>query len=196
MDAGITSQPTARAAFTITSQKATADETNQSCRYVAVALYRQLEKHMDIRVDDLSNSATQSLLRLHLAGMHSNSPPGHVFALDLSGLTSPDVTVWSAWSGDDICGIGALKQLDARSGEIKSMRTHPNYLRQGVASALLEHIIEEAQACGLQRLSLETGSGPSFEPALALYRRRGFVNGEAFSDYEQSSFNQFLHLSL
>lgn len=151
---------------------------------------------MDIRLDDLSSLATQSLLRLHLAGMHSHSPPGHVFALDLSGLTTPDVTVWSAWNGDDICGIGALKQFDAISGEIKSMRTHPNYLRQGVASALLEHIIEEARTRGLQRLSLETGSGPAFEPALALYRRRGFVNGEVFSDYTQSSFNQFLHLKL
>ena len=151
---------------------------------------------MDIRIDDLSSPATRSLLSLHLAGMHSHSPPGHVFSLDLSGLTSPGVTVWSAWNGDDICGIGALKQLDARSGEIKSMRTHPNYLRQGVASALLERIIKEAQMRGLQRLSLETGSGPAFEPALALYRQRGFVNGEAFSDYQQSSFNQFLHLEL
>lgn len=151
---------------------------------------------MDIRIDDLSSPTTRSLLSLHLAGMHSHSPPGHVFSLDLSGLTSPGVTVWSAWNEDDICGIGALKQLDARSGEIKSMRTHPNYLRQGVASALLERIIKEAQMRGLQRLSLETGSGPAFEPALALYRQRGFVNGEAFSDYQQSSFNQFLHLEL
>lgn len=151
---------------------------------------------MDIRIDDLSSPATQSLLRLHLDGMHSTSPPGHVFALDLSGLKAPGVKVWSAWNGDDICGIGALKQLDASSGEIKSMRTHPDYLRRGVASMLLERIIEEARARGLQRLSLETGSGPAFEPALALYRRRGFVNGTAFSDYEPSSFSQFLHLAL
>ena len=151
---------------------------------------------MDIHVDDLSSTATRSLLHLHLTGMHSNSPPGHVFALDLSGLKSADVTVWSAWNGDDICGIGALKQLDASAGEIKSMRTHPDYLRRGVAAALLERIIDEAQARGFRRLSLETGSGPAFEPALALYRRRGFVNGETFSDYQKSDFNQFLHLEL
>ncbi|GGA50896.1 GNAT family N-acetyltransferase [Dyella nitratireducens] len=151
---------------------------------------------MDIRVDDLSSASTQALLHLHLAGMHSNSPPGQVFALDLSGLTSPNVTVWSVWNGDDICGIGALKQLDASSGEIKSMRTHPDYLRRGVAAALLEHIIDEARVRGLHRLCLETGSGPAFEAALSLYRRRGFVNGEAFSDYQKSDFNQFLHLAL
>jgi putative acetyltransferase len=107
-----------------------------------------------------------------------------------------NVTVWSAWNGDDICGIGALKQLDAHAGEIKSMRTHPDYLRRGVAAALLEHIVKEARARGLRRLSLETGSGPAFEPALALYRRHGFINGAAFSDYQKSDFNQFLHLEL
>lgn len=151
---------------------------------------------MDIRIDDLSSEATRDLLRLHLQGMHASSPPGHVFALDLSGLQAPGVTVWSAWNDDEICGIGALKQFDASSGEVKSMRTHPRYLRQGVGAALLERIIEEARSRNLRRLSLETGSGPAFEPALALYRRRGFVNGEAFADYVRSEFNQFLHLSL
>jgi putative acetyltransferase len=151
---------------------------------------------MDIREDDLSGAATQDLLRLHLAGMHANSPPGHVFALDLSALKAPGVTAWSAWKGEAICGIGALKQIDANSGEVKSMRTHPNHLRQGVGAAILEHIIEQARARGLRRLSLETGSGPAFEPALALYRRRGFVDGEPFADYVRSAFNQFLHLRL
>jgi putative acetyltransferase len=48
----------------------------------------------------------------------------------------------------------------------------------------------------LTHLSLETGSGPAFDPALALYRKYGFVDGEAFSDYQPSAFNQFLHLQL
>jgi putative acetyltransferase len=151
---------------------------------------------MEIRVDDLSSDATRELLRLHLQGMHENSPPGHVFALDLSGLKVPEVTVWSAWNGEEICGIGALKQLDPSSGEVKSMRTHPRFLRRGVGATLLERIIEEARAREFRRLSLETGRGPAFEPALALYRKRGFVDGEAFSDYVRSEFNQFLHMDL
>ena len=93
-------------------------------------------------------------------------------------------------------GIGALRRIDARTGEVKSMRTHPEHLRKGVAAALLEHIIAQAQARGLRQLSLETGSGPAFEPALQLYRRRGFVDGGAFGAYEQSAFNRFLHLRL
>ncbi|MBS0295515.1 MAG: GNAT family N-acetyltransferase [Proteobacteria bacterium] len=151
---------------------------------------------MDIRQDDLSSEQTQDLLRLHLAGMHANTPAGHVFALDLSGLKAPGVTVWSAWEGEAICGIGALKQLDPATGEIKSMRTHPDHLRKGVAAAILERIIGEARSRGLKRLSLETGRGETFEPALGLYRRRGFKDGEAFGDYERSAFNQFLHLEL
>jgi putative acetyltransferase len=149
-----------------------------------------------IRQDDLSGDATRALLALHLSGMHENSPPGHVFALDLSGLQAANVTVWTAWDGDAIAGIGALKDLGDGTAEVKSMRTHPDHLRKGVGAALLEHIIEAAQARGMRRLSLETGRGPAFEPALALYRRRGFKEGAAFGDYVRSDFNQFFHLAL
>jgi putative acetyltransferase len=149
-----------------------------------------------IRQDDLSGDATRALLTLHLSGMHQNSPPGHVFALDLSGLKAANVTVWTAWDGDAIAGIGALKELGDGTGEVKSMRTHPEHLRKGVGAALLEHIIEAARSRGMRRLSLETGRGPAFEPALALYRRRGFKEGAAFGDYVRSEFNQFFHLAL
>jgi len=151
---------------------------------------------MIIRDDDLTDTQTLDLLALHLSGMHANSPPGAVFALDLSGLKRPDVTVWTAWEGDQIYGIGALRQLDEVVGEIKSMRTHPDCLRRGVGAYLLEHIIAAARARGLHHLSLETGSGDAFKPAISLYRRRGFIDGEAFGDYVRSPFNQFLHLDL
>ena len=99
-------------------------------------------------------------------------------------------------AGAALAGIGALKRLDDGTGEVKSMRTHPDQLRRGVGAALLEHIIAVARAEGLTRLSLETGSGPAFAPALAFYRRRGFVDGAAFGGYVRSDFNQFLHLAL
>ena len=150
----------------------------------------------DIREDDLSEAPVQALLRLHLAGMHANSPPGTSFALDDSGLRQPAVTVWSAWAGDAIAGMGALKTLAPDWGELKSMRTHPSFLRQGVGALLLEHIIGAARARGMRRLSLETGTGAAFEPALALYQRRGFVDGEAFAGYPPGPFNRFMHLGL
>ncbi|PPT90387.1 N-acetyltransferase [Xanthomonas theicola] len=128
--------------------------------------------------------------------MHAQSPPGSVHALDLSGLQRANVTVWSVWRGDALAAVGALRVLDDGGGELKSMRTHPHFLRQGAAAALLEHIVAAARAAGLRRLSLETGSGPAFDAALALYRRRGFRDGPAFADYVPTTFNQFLHLQL
>jgi putative acetyltransferase len=151
---------------------------------------------LDIRRDDLSSPAARALLGLHHEEMHVHSPPGSVHALDLAALQAPGIDVWTAWRGEEIAGIGALRQLDGNSGEIKSMRTNPDHLRTGVAAALLEHIIAEAEGRGLRLLSLETGSGPAFAPALALYRRRGFVDGEPFGDYRRTDFNQFLHLPL
>lgn len=76
------------------------------------------------------------------------------------------------------------------------MRTHPSFIRMGAGSAILDTIIAAARARRVRRLSLETGSGAVFEPALALYRKRGFVNGAAFAKYRPSDFNQFLHLDL
>ena len=149
-----------------------------------------------IREDDLSDRQVRDLLAFHLAGMQASSPPGSVFALDLSGLTAPDVTVWTAWRDGRIAGIGALRRLGGGAAEVKSMRTHPDFLRTGVAAALLETIIGRAKAQGVRRLSLETGSGAAFAPALALYRKRGFVDGAPFAGYEKSAFNQFLHLDL
>lgn len=151
---------------------------------------------LDIKIDDLSGEPTRALLALHLAGMNANSPAGHVFALDLSGLETADVIVWTGWIDREIASIGALKLLPDGGGEIKSMRTHPDHLRKGAARVLLQHIIQEARDRNLSHLSLETGSGPSFEPALALYRAEGFQNGEAFADYVPSEFNHFLHLPL
>jgi len=150
----------------------------------------------EVHEDDLTGEKTRNLLALHLAGMQAGSPSGSVFALDLSGLLIPEVTVWTAWQGDQVAGVGALKMLPDGNGEVKSMRTDPSFTRKGVGGAILETIIATAKARGARHLSLETGSGPAFEPALSLYRRQGFANGIAFSDYQQSDFNQFLHLAL
>lgn len=151
---------------------------------------------IEIRPDNLTGQAVQDLLAVHLSGMKDNSPPGSVYALDLSGLRTPDVSVWTAWDGETLLGIGALKELSDRVGEIKSMRTDSKYVRKGVGLSILNHIIDEARSRRYERLCLETGSGDEFEPALHLYRKRGFQNGPAFGGYEASAFNQFLHLQL
>lgn len=151
---------------------------------------------MEIRPADLTDERVLDLLRVHLAGMRANTPAGHVFALDLTGLRSPDVALWTVWDGEALLALGALKHLDPTAGEIKSMRTDPRHLRRGAAAALLVHLLDRARERGYRRVSLETGRGPEFEPALALYRRHGFTDGGAFGDYVASPYNQFLHLEL
>lgn len=145
--------------------------------------------------DDLSNVQSRELIALHLAGMNEHVPPGAVF-LGLSDLQSSDVTVWSAWEDAKIASIGALKTLHDGTGEIKSMRTHPDFVGRGAGAIILKTIIAAARSRGLRRLSLETGSGNSFEAARALYQKHGFMKGEPYSTHVQTEFNHFLHLRL
>jgi putative acetyltransferase len=149
-----------------------------------------------IKPGDFGDEQVKALLTRHLEGMHANSPPGCVFALDWSGLQKSEISFYALWEGEDLLGFGALKELEPQAGEIKSMRTADAHLRTGVAATILDHIIAEARRRGYTRLSLETGSGAAFEPALKLYRKYGFIEGDAFDSYEKSAFNQFLHLDL
>lgn len=151
---------------------------------------------MQIELGDFNNPQVIALLKRHLEGMHEHTPAGHVCALDWSGLQLPEISFYTLWDADQLLGCGALKELSPQSGELKSMRTADAHLRKGVGERILLHLIAEAKRRGYRRLSLETGSGPAFEPALALYRKHGFVNGEAFSNYKASHFNQFMHLEL
>ena len=146
--------------------------------------------------DDLSHPAVVGLLELHVRSAHQNSPPGSVFALDISGLRDPAVTLWTAWEDQTLLGMGALKQLDPVHAEVKSMRTAPAQLRRGVAAALLDHLIAEARGRGYHRLSLETGSNAPFAAAHALYRGAGFVECAPFAQYHDTLFAQYFTKAL
>jgi len=152
---------------------------------------------IDIREGGLGHPEVLALLRLHLGGMAASSPAESVHALGAEGLREPGIAFWSAWNRDELLGFGALKTLDRDHAEIKSMRTHPAHLRKGVAAALLDHLMRIARARGYRRLSLETGSGPAFEPAHALYRRYGFADCAAFASYPPGDpFSRFMSRAL
>ena len=151
---------------------------------------------IEIAPGDFGDARVIELLREHLAGMSAYSPPGSCHALDLRGLQAADVSFFTAWSGEELLGCGALRHVDPSCGEIKSMRTAANHLRKGVASRLLDHLLVVARARGYRRVSLETGSGPAFDPAIALYLRYGFELGLPFGDYVATDFNRFMHLAL
>ena len=147
---------------------------------------------MDIRTDDLSRPEIVELLGTHLRDMALHSPPESVHALDLDGLRRPEVTFWSAWQDAELLGCGAIKELDLRHGEIKSMRTVSSHLRKGVAAALMRHILDEAKRRSYERLSLETGSTQPFAPARRLYASFGFRPCGPFADYAHDPFSVFM----
>lgn len=145
-----------------------------------------------VRRDDLSSPQVQALVGEHLAGMHGNTPAGHVHALALDGLRAPGVSFWSAWLDSQLCGCGALKALGDGAGEIKSMRTRPPFLRRGVGQAVLDEIVRAARDSGYTRLYLETGTGAPFAAAHALYLRNGFAWCGPFGGYTATAFNVFM----
>lgn len=151
---------------------------------------------MRIKAGDLSDPAVISLLGEHLEGMAEHSPPESIHALDIEELKAPGISFWTIWDGDELCGCGALKELDESQGEIKSMRTAAAQLRKGAGAAMLRHIIDEAGRRGYSRLSLETGSGPGFDAAHALYEKFGFEYCGPFSDYRNDPFSRFMTLEL
>ena len=138
---------------------------------------------MKIKIDDLRGSEIAQLLNDHLQSLSALSPPESMHALDMDGLRQPGITFWSVWEGEELLGCGALKELDSQHAEIKSIRTVSVHLRKGVASKLLQHIINEAKRRGYRRLSLETGSMGLFQPARGLYAKFGFTYCEPFGSY-------------
>ena len=151
---------------------------------------------MSITEGGLDDPDVLALLREHLQGMADHSPPESIHALDVEGLKAPGITFWTMRDGSEVLGCIALKQLDERHGEIKSMRTASAHLRKGVGAALLEHLVAEARRRGYERLSLETGSGPGFEAAHALYRKFGFVECGPFAEYREDPFSRFMTIVL
>jgi putative acetyltransferase len=145
-----------------------------------------------VRKDDLSSAEVQSLIAEHLSGMHSNSPPGQVHALAIEQLRAPSVTLWTAWVDGILCGCGALKELDPHTGEVKSMRTRPAFLRRGVGQAILDEIVRTGRQRGYSRLLLETGTGQAFTAAHAFYLRNGFEWSGPFGEYIATDFNVFM----
>ena len=151
---------------------------------------------MDIRIDDLKGPEIAQFIAQHLEDMRSTSPPESVHALDLGGLREPEVTFWSMWDEDQLVGTGALKQLDSRHAEIKSMRVLKERRGQGVASLFLQYIIDEARQRGYSRLSLETGSMDFFEPARKLYSKFGFEFCPPFGQYQYDPHSVFMSLKI
>ena len=146
--------------------------------------------------DDPRSSDIRALLETHLAFARTVTPPEHVHALDVDGLLGPEVTFFSARRGGVLLGVGALKRLDGSHAELKSMHTAELARRQGVASAIVAHLLAFAESSNYDRVSLETGTMAVFAPARSLYTKLGFVECEPFAAYTANPYSTCMTISL
>ena len=151
---------------------------------------------MTIGPDTVATADLRELLASHLRDMGAKTPPECVHALGLEAYADPRITLYAARQDGVLWGCGALKELAPDHGEIKSMRTAPDRLRQGVARAVLDFLLAEARRRGYRRVSLETGSSESFRPARTLYEQTGFRPCAPFADYAPDPISAFFTMEL
>jgi putative acetyltransferase len=147
---------------------------------------------MKIVEGGLDHPDVLAMLRFHFDTNIAVTPAGSAHVFDVSRLKAQDVFFWSAWIGEVLMGVGALKVMDNNEGEIKSMHTGQKSRRSGVGGNILRHITDEARMKGLTRLYLETGSFDFFAPARALYKKHGFKECEPFGDYKSDPNSTFM----
>src|SRR5690349_11579015 len=97
---------------------------------------------------ELDRADVRELLAFHFAEMRGNSPPEACHVLPGDGLRAPEISFWTVRQDGRLLGLGALKGLASDHGEIKSMRTAPEALGQGIGRAMLRHLLEEARRRG------------------------------------------------
>lgn len=149
-----------------------------------------------ITVDDSEAPDVRELLERHLEFARSHTPPEDVHALDGDAIVDPAVTFFSFRRDGQLLGLAALRQLDARHAELKSMHTVAGSRGCGIGRAMVDHLIGFARDHGVRRVSLETGTHPAFAPARSLYASAGFMPCRPFGDYGPSLNNTFMTLRL
>ncbi|MBV8911240.1 MAG: GNAT family N-acetyltransferase [Gammaproteobacteria bacterium] len=139
--------------------------------------------------DDLTGEQVLELLAFHLGEMHALSPACKVHALPAERLRASDVTFFSAWDGETLAAVGALREIELGRGELKSMRAAPAYRGKGAGEAILLRLVEAARERGYHWLGLETGRPEPWAHARNLYRKHGFSECPAFGDYQDDDFS-------
>ena len=134
---------------------------------------------------NFDNYQVHELLIKHFIELRSVSPKGSAHVLDINGLKDPSIKFWSLWENDELMGSGAIKFIDKKHGEFKSIRVNDKFRNKGCGLKVINHLIEEAKKLDIDKLSLETGAGKFFSPARRLFVKSGFKVCDPFSHYEK-----------
>jgi len=108
-------------------------------------------------------------------------------------IARPDAVVLVAEVRGDPIGYVAAAGVTPES-EVENIVVHLDYLRRGIAHALLEELLERLRRAGAKRLHLEVRD--SNAPARALYRSLGFTEVGRRSAYYSGPTEDAVLLSL
>jgi putative acetyltransferase len=155
------------------------------------------EEHIWIvREDDPLQEDVRALIEMHLSYAHAHTPAEHVFALPANSLVEETITFYSVRKRGKALGIAALRELDERTGELKSMHTSAEHRCRGIGRALLSAVVDECRRRGYEELKLETGTMKAFAPARRLYTQAGFAECEPFAQYTLNPHSVCMSLDL
>lgn len=121
--------------------------------------------------------------------------PVHENYLDsIKELQKPNCYFLAAYLGEQIVGCGALKAVDGRYSELKRMYVDSDRRKRGIGQRLLEELEARSASIDIFLVRLETGVRQP--EALALYRRNGYKEIEAFGDYTAGGSSIFMEKRL
>ena len=143
-------------------------------------------------VGNFDNPEVNELLKNHFIELRAASPEGSAHVLDIPGLKIDSIKFWSLWENDKLMGCGALKFIDQKHGEFKSIRVHQNFRNKGYGIKIINHLIEEAKKLNIERISLETGAGEFFDPARKLFKKCNFLPCGPFAHYKKDKNSIYL----
>ena len=141
---------------------------------------------VDIRRSTLASPDAARLIAALNAELKAMFPePGAThFSLTGAQVETGDGAFVVAYLDEVAVGCGAVRRLDAATGELKRMYVAPSVRRRGMGRALVEALEREARRLGMTKVVLETGT--RLAPATALYEAMGYARIPLFGEYVSS----------
>ena len=136
------------------------------------------------------------LLKKHFVELRSVFPKGSTHVLDIEGLQNKSIKFWSIYEHHKLIGCGALKFLDSNHGEFKSIRVADSFRKKGYGKKVISVLFEKSKELGINKISVETGSGEFFLPARRLFKEFGFEECEPFGHYVNDSNSCYMSLEI
>lgn len=132
--------------------------------------------------DDASRALVEAL-NAELSAMYPEPGANH-FSLDPDEVSGRRGAFLVVWHHGTPVGCGAVRMLDAETGELKRMYVSPEVRGAGLGRRLVDALEAEARVLGARRLVLETGIRQ--HAAIALYRATGFEPIPLYGEYTRS----------